>query len=206
MILYRPVGMHELRLIFESGMTAFPPRLPEQPIFYPVLNIDYARQIAFGWNTKSNSFAGYVTEFEVDDDYISQFERQVVGNQTHEELWIPAEELNTFNQHIIGKIRVVDAKFGEKFTGFIGESTSLKGKDAITQFILIANTLEYFLMDAHIEIIINKTAVFLNYPFWQQHDFSDEEIDHAKYKKTLEMIRKAWMGESFSDIQLGIPK
>ena len=53
MIFYRPVLLHELRLIFENGLTAFPPRLPEQPIFYPVLNIDYARQIALDWNTKS---------------------------------------------------------------------------------------------------------------------------------------------------------
>ena len=33
MILYRPVGEQELALIRESGYTAFPPRLPEQPIF-----------------------------------------------------------------------------------------------------------------------------------------------------------------------------
>ena len=35
MILYRPVGEQELALIRESKYTAFPPRLPEQPIFYP---------------------------------------------------------------------------------------------------------------------------------------------------------------------------
>ena len=46
MILWRPVGMRELELIHESGMKAFPPRLPEQPIFYPVLSEGYATKIA----------------------------------------------------------------------------------------------------------------------------------------------------------------
>ena len=42
MYLYRPVGLNELALIYDSNMLKFPPRLPEQPIFYPVLNQDYA--------------------------------------------------------------------------------------------------------------------------------------------------------------------
>lgn len=71
MILYHPVGLEELRLIYESGLREFPPRLPEQPIFYPVLNLEYAQQIARDWNTKSRHFAGYVTRFEVEDAYIA---------------------------------------------------------------------------------------------------------------------------------------
>ena len=46
MILYRPVGTAELELIHKSGDKEFPPRLPEQPIFYPVLNEQYACEIA----------------------------------------------------------------------------------------------------------------------------------------------------------------
>jgi hypothetical protein len=46
MPLYRPVGLEELRLIYETDMRAFPPRLPVQPIFYPVTNEEYAKQIA----------------------------------------------------------------------------------------------------------------------------------------------------------------
>ena len=41
--LFRPVGLEEMNLIRELGFQAFPPRLPEQPIFYPVLSADYAR-------------------------------------------------------------------------------------------------------------------------------------------------------------------
>lgn len=49
--LYRPVGIAEYILIRESGFKEFPPRLPEQSIFYPVTNKAYAEQIASEWNT-----------------------------------------------------------------------------------------------------------------------------------------------------------
>lgn len=69
MKLYRPVGLKELQLIVESGFTAFPPRLAQQPIFYPVLNFTYAEQIAERWNTTDalSGYVGFVTEFEVND-------------------------------------------------------------------------------------------------------------------------------------------
>ena len=52
--LYRPVGPEELELIKQADWSAFPPRLPEQPIFYPVLNEEYATQIARAWNVKAS--------------------------------------------------------------------------------------------------------------------------------------------------------
>ncbi len=108
--LYRPVGTEELKLIEASGWTAFPPRLPEQPIFYPVTNEDYARQIARDWNAKHNADkCGYVTKFEVRSDYLEAFERQVVGGREHEEYWIPAEALPAFNNAIVGGVVVIDA-------------------------------------------------------------------------------------------------
>ena len=79
MILYRPVGLQELELIYESGMKAFPARLPQQPIFYPVLQLEYARQVASDWNVKNGQLAGYVTQFKVEDEYIDQFEEHTVG-------------------------------------------------------------------------------------------------------------------------------
>lgn len=117
MILFRPVGLEELRLIVRSGMRRFPPRLPDQPIFYPVLNRPYAQQIARDWNTKSGTFSGYVTEFSVHDEYVRRFEVQQVGSREHLELWVPAEDLDAFNDHIEGDIRVIDAFYGESFAG-----------------------------------------------------------------------------------------
>lgn len=108
--LYRPVGQLELDLIAASGFRAFPPRLDWQPIFYPVLDQEYACQIAKEWNTQdaANGNIGYVTQFEVEEAYLAQFEVQNVGGHTHNELWIPAEELEQFNAHIIGEITVIE--------------------------------------------------------------------------------------------------
>lgn len=125
MILYRPVGLKELELIAQSEFKAFPPRLPEQPIFYPVLNFEYAEQIARDWNTKSNSFAGFVTKFEVEDNYVKKFDIQTVGSRIHQELWIPAEDMLEFNRHIIGKITIETAYYGENFKGEIDLKTNL---------------------------------------------------------------------------------
>lgn len=109
MTLYRPVGQAEYDLIAATGFTAYPPRLPEQPIFYPVLNERYAREIAEKWNRRraDSQYTGYVTAFEIDDIYASRFPVQTVGDYYHQELWVPAEELEEFNRHIIGKIRVL---------------------------------------------------------------------------------------------------
>ncbi len=109
-ILYRPVGPLELQLIEESGWTRFPPRLPEQPIFYPVMNEEYAVQIARDWNVPASG-SGFVTKFAVRKDYIQQFEIQNVGGQIHEELWVPSEELEEFNNNIIGTIKVTKQFF-----------------------------------------------------------------------------------------------
>jgi hypothetical protein len=103
--LYRPVGPKELKLIEESGWRAFPPRLPEQPIFYPVLNEEYAIQIARDWNVKASG-SGYVTRFEIDAAFVQRYQAQTVGSAVHRELWIPAEELAEFNRHIVGQIVV----------------------------------------------------------------------------------------------------
>lgn len=109
MRLFRPVGQAEYELIAAAEYREFPPRLPEQPIFYPVLNERYAREIAEKWNKKSadSGYAGYVTTFEIDDDYASKFDIQTVGAGYNQELWVPAEELSEFNNHIIGKIEVL---------------------------------------------------------------------------------------------------
>lgn len=105
-VLYRPVGPKELKLIEESGFKTFPPRLPEQPIFYPVTNEAYASQIARDWNTRHGSKEGFVTRFSVSEKYLEQFDRKIVGGRQHEEYWIPAERLEEFNQNIVGSIDV----------------------------------------------------------------------------------------------------
>ena len=109
--LLRPIRKNELALIEVGDFTAFPPRLPEQPIFYPVLNEEYATQIARDWNAKYNpDKLGYVTKFEVRKEFLDNYEVKIVSGRTHEEYWILAEELEEFNRNIAGKIEVI-AKF-----------------------------------------------------------------------------------------------
>jgi hypothetical protein len=111
--LYRPVGSAELTLIEAADFKAFPPRLPDQPIFYPVTNEGYAVQIARGWNTKSNDKLGFVARFAVDSEFLQQFDRKVVGGREHEEYWIPAETLDAFNAAIVGPIEII-SRFTEE--------------------------------------------------------------------------------------------
>jgi hypothetical protein len=111
--LYRPTDTKELALIEALDFAAFPPRLPDQPIFYPVTNEGYARQIARDWNTKVGDKTGFVTRFAVVAEHLSKYERKIVGGREHEEYWIPAGELDAFNRAIIGKIEII-ARFTEQ--------------------------------------------------------------------------------------------
>ncbi|MGC2450930.1 MAG: hypothetical protein WA477_25015 [Candidatus Sulfotelmatobacter sp.] len=107
--LYRPVGRQELELIRASGFRGFPPRLPSQPFFYPVLNEEYAVQIARDWNTRdeASGFEGYVLKFEARTEFLTRYEVHVVGASKHREYWIPAANLEEFNRNIIGAIEVI---------------------------------------------------------------------------------------------------
>ncbi len=106
--LWRPVGPEELRLIRELGMRGFPPRLPDQPIFYPVLSNDYAVKIARDWNV-ARSGSGFVTKFEVRNDYLRGYAVQKAGGMAHQEYWIPAEDLSLFNDAIVGTIEITES-------------------------------------------------------------------------------------------------
>lgn len=88
-------------------MKRFPPRLPEQPIFYPVTTKAYAIKITRDWNLPASG-SGFVTEFDVNAAYLARYDVQQAGGREHEEYWIPAEDLEDFNDAIMGRIRVVE--------------------------------------------------------------------------------------------------
>ncbi|WP_261510506.1 ADP-ribosylation/crystallin J1 [Chryseobacterium paludis] len=115
--LYRPVGEKEMILIIESDYKNFPPRLEWQPTFYPVLNEDYASEIAEKWNTRdqSGNYLGFVTQFDVVESEADKYPPQNVGAKNHNELWVPAEELDKFNQAIVGEINVTKVFIGNDF-------------------------------------------------------------------------------------------
>ena len=104
--LYRPTGPEELELVRASGFAEWPPRRPEQPIFYPVTNEQYAIEIARDWNVKASG-SGYVTRFEVRKEFMDRYRIETVGGAHHTEWWIPAEELEELNRNIVGLIKIV---------------------------------------------------------------------------------------------------
>jgi hypothetical protein len=112
---WRPVGQAELELIEASGWRAFPPRLAHQPIFYPVVNEEYAVQIARDWNAKdaASGYVGYVTRFRVRSDFLARYPVETAGARRHQEYWIPAEEMDAFNAAIVSPIEVVAEFRGE---------------------------------------------------------------------------------------------
>lgn len=115
MILYRPTGQKELELVASSGWKRWPPRLPDQPIFYPVTTFDYAEKIARDWNSSQPApdNIGYVTRFEIDADLAAKYPVENAGGKAHRELWVPAEDLETFNDGIVGTIECV-AEYRDK--------------------------------------------------------------------------------------------
>ena len=185
--LFRPVGPKELELIFDTDARAFPPRLPEQPIFYPVLNLEYAVEIARDWNAPGENRAGFATRFEVESNYVSRFEVKTVGARRHQELWVPAEELPEFNRHIVGRIQVVEAFFGEGFRGSVPMSGLLAGKDATEQAAVLAKA-----EPEALEKMIRgcPSAIQVNYAYWR-----------GAFKGVAERVRSAWL-RMFPDVTL----
>lgn len=108
--LWRPVGPVEMELIRQAEMRAFPPRLPEQPIFYPVLSEEYAVKIARDWNVPAHG-RGYVTRFRVARSFLDKYEIREAGGRRYREYWIPAEDLAGLNAALIGQIEGI-AEFG----------------------------------------------------------------------------------------------
>jgi len=104
---WRPTGPQELALVESSGFRRWPPRLADQPIFYPVTSREYATKIARDWNVPASG-AGFVTRFAVRKDFLDRFDVQVAGGSAHSEYWIPADDLEELNDNIVGLIDVVE--------------------------------------------------------------------------------------------------
>lgn len=193
--LFRPVGLNELSLIWDLEFRGFPPRLPQQPFFYPVTSAEYAREIADQWNVndEASGFSGFVTRFEMPDDYLLTMEQHVVGNKTHVEYWIPAAQLDGFNRAITGSIEVGEAFFGTRFVGYVPLKYGLSAKTAVEQFVVLAKTWDYSRMDFDFTIAGNCKAIYLNSWFWAQHDFARLGLDSVQKAKVMDLIRNSWI-------------
>jgi hypothetical protein len=75
-------------------------------IYGQALTEDYAVKIARDWNVPASG-SGHVTRFEVKQTFIDQYQVQQAGGREHLEYWIPAEDLDAFNEAIVGVIHIV---------------------------------------------------------------------------------------------------
>ncbi|HLA45131.1 MAG TPA: hypothetical protein VJZ27_16920, partial [Aggregatilineales bacterium] len=163
------------------------------PIFYPVLNFDYAAQIAGKWNPKDerSGYAGFVTAFDVEKTYVDQFEVHTVGASIHQELWIPAEALNEFNAHIIGRIQVREAFYGDRYQGVIHPCHDMKAKAQMIALFKLQNS-EAF----HRAIHQKRNALIANFKFWMLHvslhDISENDFSETQKSDFLCDVAAAW--------------
>ncbi len=150
MKLYRPVGLQELEKILNLGSEKFPDRQVWQPILYIVENYGYAEQISTMWNLKdeNSGFSGYILEFTISDDYMKNYDIKQVGDKTHLEYWIPAEDTKKFNNSLTSKIKIINAFYGEKYRGLSFGGTDLEGREPDKQIreltLLMENSYEKF--------------------------------------------------------------
>jgi hypothetical protein len=189
--LYRPIGLRELELILNNDSKGYPPRLDWQPIFYPVLNFQYAAQIAGEWNAPDefSGYVGFVTEFEIDAEYVSKFNVENVGSFEHNELWVPSGELAEFNSHIVGHIQVSKAFYGSKYIGKIENTFSLKEINADTQFEKLSQLIENQLVK---EVNSERNVIFINFAYWLNKGYD---------KTVLEKIKNIWF-EKYPNLNL----
>jgi len=193
--LYRPVGLKEAELILSSECSGFPPRLPDQPIFYPVMNAPYARQIARGWNTPDpgSGYSGFVTEFDVSTVYLEQFEVRTVGAGMHQELWVPAEQLGEFNRRILGPIRFTEAYYGRQYRG---PETKLG--------IPLAEQLRALRSLTGLDVKAHRALVLFNFAWWSTAPAEAQGLSDAEKFEGLDQLRRAWM-KAFSKWPLPVP-
>lgn len=199
--LYRPVGLFELERILDTGSRAFPPRLPEQPFFYPVLNSGYAEQIAREWNPpdERSGFAGFVTSFEVEADFLRAFDVKVVGASHHRELWIPAGELDAFNAHLTSFIQVGAVWYGPGYRGPSPRSDRLQGLSPREQ-LLVLNTLRRDDPEAFQALVHEDwRLVFCNQGLWRRLTSDASETE------TCEALAALWRSSPSNRLSLPVP-
>lgn len=181
--LFRPVGVRELQLILRSGARAFPPRLPEQPFFYPVLNVGYAEQIARDWNARDevSGHVGFVTSFDLPTEYVDGFEVRVVGAREHQELWIPADQLPELNARLISRIRVLSSFYGPGYSG-----------DAVAHLEELARTLAA--SPAGLERAVHREweRVLEHHGFWAASNQDELGIAAGSVAAVLRALHACW--------------
>lgn len=138
------------------------------------MNYDYAAQIARRWNTEDefSGNVGFVTEFELADEFISKYEVRNVGGKEHNEYWIPSEELMEMNKSIIGSIQITGSYYGSGYKGILAETVLFKNMTVEEQALeVVKNSGE--IIDS---IATEKAVILANISYWELNALIPKEI------------------------------
>lgn len=180
--------------ILDSEGKKFPKRKNNQPIFYPVLTYKYACKIAKEWNTKDidSGFAGYVTEFIIDDSFLEEkrYEIHCVGTKDDLEIWVPSNELDQFNQNIIGKIKIVESFYGSNYKGILPLGVcGFHESNLDKQIKLLERIYNYNSLDFSGTVFVEWKIINLNLQYWSlnknNHDIVNTMIETLKKNNKL---------------------
>ena len=108
-----------------------------------------------------------LTRFDLDADYRSRFKLRQVGARQHQELWVPAEDLDACNNQLLDPIRVDAGFFGNSYVGPEPLPTMLRGKAPTEQLQLLHSIRVSSGMDFACELAANSRVVVANYLFWR---------------------------------------
>lgn len=101
--LWRSVGQSELDLVASLRWRAWPPRLPNQPIFSAAGDRRYAVQIGRERNVPAEG-VGYVVKFDVARSFLDRHQGYQGGPCDEREYRIPGDEVADLNAHLVGAI------------------------------------------------------------------------------------------------------
>lgn len=109
MELYRPLSAEEYSQIAERQFTGFPPCRDGQQLFTLLLSQQGAEAIARRMRiAKQSEPVVYVVSVNAEDAFIRQYPVQHKEDPDRRAVWIPADEVDILNQHLVGKIRLIE--------------------------------------------------------------------------------------------------
>ncbi|QDE71508.1 hypothetical protein BHS09_33495 [Myxococcus xanthus] len=109
---------------------------------------------------------------------------RTVGNSLHQELWVPAEELATFNQHIQGPVRFTEAWYGP---GYLGPDTSLVPLERQLLALFEQSSDALSLLQA------NTAVCLFNSAWWSSTPASAQGLNPSDHLRLLDRLRHAWV-------------
>ncbi len=124
----------------------------------------------------------------MDADSLSRFTVQTVGNSLHQELWVPAEDLDTFNRHIQGPIRFIEAWYGPEYRG---PDTTLGPLES--QGLALLKQSGGALPRLQALIQANAVACLFNFAWWASSPAPAQGLDSATLLTLLDRVREAWV-------------